>query len=124
MLSSNKLEEVLLDVEQCLTNKPLMYNKEDPDYLVLTPKAPIFGQENAFPTDNNPANIDEKVMRKRQKYIISFKEAVWKKWYHGKWNMDEIRAIELRAGKDKLERVIQHIFPLELPCDINRQPND
>ena len=124
MLSFNKLEEVLLDVEQCLINKLLMYNKEDPDYLVLTPKALIFGQENAFPTDNDPANIDEKVMRKRQKYIISCKEAVWKRWYHGKWNMDEIRAIKLRAGKDKLERVIHHIFPLELSCDINKQPND
>ena len=60
-------------------------------------------------------------MRKRQKYIISCKEAVWKRCYHGKWNMHEIRAVELRAGKDKLERVI---FPLELSCDINRQLND
>ena len=51
---------------------------------------------------------------------------------HGKWNMGiviklfrgndgEIRAVKLRAGKDKLERAIQHIFPLELSCNINRQ---
>ena len=53
---------------------------------------------------------------------------------HGKWNMgtvtkafqensDEIRAIEARAGKGKLEGAIQHLFPLEQPCDVNRQPN-
>ena len=53
----------------------------------------------------------------------------------GKWNMrivkklfqgndDKIRALELWAGKDKLERSIQHLFLLELSCDINRQPND
>ena len=39
-------------------------------------------------------------------------------------NDDEIRAVKLRARKDKLERVIQHLFPLELSCDIKRQPDD
>ena len=38
-------------------------------------------------------------------------------------NSDEIRAIEARAGKGKLERAIQHLFPLELSCDVSRQPN-
>ena len=59
MLSFNELEEVLLDVEQCLSKKRLAYNEEDPDCLVLTVNALVYGQENAFPT--------EKVMRKRQK---------------------------------------------------------
>ena len=54
---------------------------------------------------------------------------------HGKWNMgivtklfqendDEIRAVKLQAGKNKLDRAIQHLFPLELSCNINRQPDD
>ena len=49
----------------------------------------------------------------------------------GKWNMgivtkifqgidDEIRAVELRAGTEKLEGSIQYLFLLELSCDINR----
>ena len=53
----------------------------------------------------------------------------------GKWNMgivtklfqengDEIRSVELRAGKDKLKRAMQNLFKLELSCDINRQPDD
>lgn len=68
MLSFNELEEVLLDIEQCLNNEPLRYNEEDPDCPVLTPNTLVFG-----------------------------------------------------AGKDKLERAIQYIFPLELSCNINRQ---
>ena len=53
---------------------------------------------------------------------------------HGKWNMgtvtkafqensNEIKAIEARVGKGKLERAIQHLLPLEQSCDVNRQPN-
>ena len=72
------MEEVLLDIEQCLNDRPLMCNEEDPDSPVLTPNTPVLGQGNAFPTEDDPANIDENVMRKRQKYIISCKEAVWK----------------------------------------------
>ena len=172
LLSFKELEEILLDVEQCLNNRPLMYNEEDLECPVLTPNSLVFGQENYFPTEDDPANIDEKVIRKRQKYIISCKEAVWKRWSQeylkslrekhdmrrksqmhksiklgdvvlikgdnknrGKWNIgivtklfkgkdDEIRAVELRAGRDKLERAIQHLYPLELSCDVNRQPHD
>ena len=57
-----------------------MYNEEDPDAPVLTPNALVFGQENAFLTEDDPANIDGNVMRKRKKYIISCKEAVSKRW--------------------------------------------
>ena len=57
-----------------------MYNEEDPDCPVLTPNALVSGQENAFPTEEDPANIDEKAIRKRQKNTISCKEAVWTKW--------------------------------------------
>ena len=49
----------------------------------------------------------------------------------GKWNMGivtklfqgnhvEIRAVELRAGKDKLKKAIQHLFS----CNINRYTDD
>ena len=57
-----------------------MYNEEDPDAPVLTPNALVFGQENAFLTEDDPANIDGNVMRKRKKYIISCKESIWKRW--------------------------------------------
>ena len=31
---------------------------------------------------------------------------------------DVVRAVRLRAGKSFLERLIQHLFPLELSCDL------
>ena len=31
-----------------------------------------------------------------------------------------VRAVRLRAGRNQLERPIQHLYPLELSCDIER----
>ena len=80
LLSFKELDEVLREIEKCLNNWLLIYNKKDSDYAVLTLNALVFGEKNAFPTKEDPANIDEKVMRKIQKHIISYKEAVWKRW--------------------------------------------
>ena len=74
MLLFSDLEKVFLDVEQCLNNRSLTYNDEDCGCAILKLNALVFGQENAFPTEDDPANNYEKVMRKRQKYIISFKK--------------------------------------------------
>ncbi len=29
-----------------------------------------------------------------------------------------VRAVRLKSGRDRLERAIQHLYPLELSCDI------
>ncbi len=31
-----------------------------------------------------------------------------------------VRAVRLRAGRNQLERPVQHLYPLELSCDIER----
>ena len=31
-----------------------------------------------------------------------------------------VRAVRLRSGRNRLERAIQHLYPLELSCDITR----
>ena len=31
-----------------------------------------------------------------------------------------VRAVQLRAGKSFLERAVQHLYPLELTCDVSR----
>ena len=36
--------------------------------------------------------------------------------YYGKDNV--MQAVRLRAGKNYLERSIQHLYPLELTCDV------
>ena len=51
-----------------------MYNDEDSDWIGLTPNTRVFREENAFPAEEDPANIDENFMWKRQKYIVSYKK--------------------------------------------------
>ena len=35
-----------------------------------------------------------------------------------------VRAARLRSGRDRLERAVQQLYPLELSCDIYRQDGD
>ena len=35
-----------------------------------------------------------------------------------------VRAIRLRAGKSYLERAIQHLYPMELSCDQQREEQE
>ena len=37
------------------------------------------------------------------------------------YGRDVIRAVQLRSGKSFIQRPIQHLYPLELNCDINRE---
>ena len=49
----------------------------------------------------------------------------------GKWRLgivlelfpgkDVVRAVKLRAGRSYLERAVQHLFPLELCCDVSQK---
>ena len=34
-----------------------------------------------------------------------------------------VRGVKLRAGKDHLERAVQHLYPMELRCDISDRPS-
>ena len=118
------------------------------------------------PTDNNPADLASRGLRKRAKFLKSCKDALWARWYReylaalrerhnlatgarghvsvgdvvivktdsrnrGKWPLaivsdvypgrdGNIRAVQLRTGKGMLERPIQHLYPLELYCDMVR----
>ena len=45
-LTWTKLENVLLDVESTLNNRPLGYVEDDIDMPVLTPNTMILGQDN------------------------------------------------------------------------------
>jgi hypothetical protein len=33
-----------------------------------------------------------------------------------------VRGAVVKTGKGKLERAVQHLFPLELSCDLNNNP--
>ena len=49
MLKWAELQDVLLDVEVALNNRPLSYVEDDPQLPVLTPNSRLFGQTNLLP---------------------------------------------------------------------------
>ena len=62
-LTWSEFEEVLLDVEVALNNRPLTYLEDDVQLPTLTPNAMMFGQPNLLPEDD-PVSIESKDLRK------------------------------------------------------------
>ena len=167
LLTREELEDVLIDVELCLNNRPLSYVEDDMDFPVLTPNTMMFGQRYNLP-DENADDIPERDLRKRARYILRLKENLWNRWtneylrglrerhdltHHdrenaigvgdvmlvkgeqrnrAKWRIGivqklivgrdgVIRGAVLRSGRDKIERALQHLFPMELSCDSKPQ---
>ena len=75
----NELEEVLLDIEINMNNRPLTYIEDDIQYPVLTPNSMILGRDTAA-LQENPKDEDESDWKKRQRYIKRCKEAAWRRW--------------------------------------------
>ena len=63
-----ELEEVLLDIEIILNNRPLTYIEEEIDYPILTPNSLILGRDVNFP-DTAPHESESETIKKRHKYI-------------------------------------------------------
>ena len=163
-LYCKELQEVIIDIEIALNNRPLSYIEEDVQMPILTLNSLMFGQPGVVP-EEEIADIDDVVLRKRAKYVKRCKNALWERWSkeylrglrerhnlkhktrdqdlkqgdvviikgddrnRNKWKLgvvdqmikgkdDVVRAVRLRAGKSFLKRPIQHLFPLELSCDL------
>ena len=162
-LTWEELEEVVLDVEVTLNNRPLNYLEDDVEFSVLTPSSMLNVNPYLMP-EMKPHQIEEMDLRKRAKFLHKCKQAVWKRWAreyvrglrerhrqeigkqasHRKigevviaWDEDRnrnkwklgivseliegkdniIRGAQVRTANGKLERAIQHLYPLELSCD-------
>ena len=76
-----ELEEVLLDIEIILNNRPLTSIEEEIDYPILTLNSLIFGRDINFP-DAAPHESESETIKKRYKYVKRCKEALWKRWKH------------------------------------------
>lgn len=63
LLSWMKLQEVLLDVEITLNNRPLSYLEDDPHLVVLTPSSTLFVKSNVLP-EPQPRHIEMADLRK------------------------------------------------------------
>ena len=80
LLSWTELENIILDVEVTLNNRPLGYVEDDDIQLpILTPNTLQFCQPNILPElqDHHVENPD---LRKRAKHIWRCKVALWKRW--------------------------------------------
>ena len=78
-LQWRELQEVILDIETTLNNRPLSYCEEDVQLPLLTPNALLFGQPTRIP-DEDVEIIEDKYLRKRAKYLRRCKDAVWPRW--------------------------------------------
>ena len=79
LLSWAELEEVQLDVEITLNDRPLSYVEDDVALPILTPNSMMFPQCNILP-DLEPHHVDDVDLRRRAKHLSKCKNAVWKRW--------------------------------------------
>ena len=68
-----------MDVEITLNNRPLGYMEDDVELLVLTPNFLLLRQSNILP-EMNPSGIEDADLRKRGRYLLKCKEALWRRW--------------------------------------------
>ena len=78
-LKWSELEDVLLDVELALNNRPLSYVHDDVQMPILTPNIMIFGQPNHIP-EEGVGDVCDKDLHKRAKYLQKCKDSIWKRW--------------------------------------------
>ena len=87
-LTWRELQDVLLDVEVALNNRPLSYVEEDVQLPVLTPNMLQFSRPNLLPEDHNQENPD---LRKRARFLAKCKDVVW-----GRWSTEYLRSLRER----------------------------
>ncbi|XP_048580704.1 uncharacterized protein LOC116619237 isoform X2 [Nematostella vectensis] len=79
MLYWKELQEILLDMEITLNNRPLSYIEDDVQLPLLTPHSLLFIKSNTLP-EIQAHHIQDTDLRKRAKHLIKCKDAVWKRW--------------------------------------------
>ena len=75
----NELEEVILDVERTINDRPLGYVEDDIQMPLLTPSVMLFGQPNQLPEEET-SNMEDGNLRKRAKYLRRCKDVLWSRW--------------------------------------------
>ena len=79
LLSWAKLQEVLLDIEVSLNNRPVSYVDEDIQLPILTSSFFLYGQPNMLP-DLKPHRIQEHDLQKRATYLRKCMDTLWSRW--------------------------------------------
>ena len=89
-LTWTELQDVLLDVEVALNNRPLSYVEDDIQLPLLTPNALQFGRPNLLP-EREDRHINESDLRKRAKYLRRCKDVLW-----GRWSSEYLKGLRER----------------------------
>ena len=77
-LSKKEFEEIVMDIEVTLNNRPLMYVEEDIQMPVLTPNTLLYGQPLLVPEEDLDEDFPE--TKRRQRYLNKCKDAAWTRW--------------------------------------------
>ena len=78
-LTYKELEDVLLDIQIVLNNRPLTYCEDDVQLPVLTPNLMILGKAN-YLLELLSEDVEKGDLRKRAKYLKQCKDALWRRW--------------------------------------------
>ena len=79
LLTWAELQDVLIDVEVALNNRPLSYVEDDSQLPVLTPNSLLFGPPNLLP-ELEHHHLETPDLRKRAKYLKRCKDTMWRQW--------------------------------------------
>ena len=80
-LSWNELKEVLVDIEVALNTRPLSYMEDDVQLPTLTPNSMMFiGSTFAPELEAHHMVVQGKDLRKRARYLLKCKQAMWRRW--------------------------------------------
>ena len=77
-LTEKEFEEIVLDIEVTLNNRPLMHVEEDIQMPLLTPNTLQYGQPLLVPEEDLDKDVSK--MRRQQRYINKCKDAAWTRW--------------------------------------------
>ena len=80
LLRFEELEEVLLDVESFLNNRPLCYMGEEFETPVITPNLLLRGQPAPYLEENRDEMSDSEEMTRRLRYLKTCRDNVRKRW--------------------------------------------
>ncbi|XP_028409519.1 uncharacterized protein LOC114532142 [Dendronephthya gigantea] len=79
ILTLEELEEVVLDVEIALNNRPLTYLEDDIQLPVITPCSMLSINPNVLP-EVDAHHLGDSELRKRARFLRRCKEAMWNRW--------------------------------------------
>ena len=74
-----ELQDVLLDIEVALNNRPLSYVEDDIELPTLTPNSLMFGLPNLIP-EQDYQDMDEPELRRRARNLQRCKDVLWGRW--------------------------------------------